>query len=173
MTDRGNNERPPGSCPFILRGYSCAIAPQDDGAGSVAFRLNCQTAKFSSVSRGGNPRELQFVFSICSLQRGSRAPYGAPGMPALCEGQAPALRSRPRLTALHCGVLSPWCPTSLGPAFAGAGGKKDIHPGPHNGPGGCHPRTPGTAVSETAGAGAAPPSTAKLRLRRAPLCGGG
>ena len=34
---------------------------------------------------------------------------------------------------------------------------RDIDPGPRNGPGGCPPRTPGTAVCETAGAGAAPP----------------
>ena len=42
-----------------------------------------------------------------------------------------------RLTALHCGVFNPWCPTSYPDRLIASGKLRDIDPGPHNGPGGC------------------------------------
>ena len=46
-------------------------------------------------------------------KRGSGAPYGAGRGPALCEGQATSLAiGRPRLTALHYGVIRWWDPSA-------------------------------------------------------------
>ena len=116
-------------------------------------------------------RASSVVFSFSSLKRGSRAPYGAPGMPALAKDRRPA-----------CEPASPYgAPLrrlkSLVPHFlpdrliAGAGRLRDIHPGPHNGPGGCHPRTPGTTIAKP-WAQAPLPIHAKYACR-APLCGWG
>ena len=159
--------------------------------GSVALRLNCQTAKLIfrlshartanrlplrlgmlRRPRCGNPREFSFVFRFAPSREGAERRRAHPGcLPfakdrrRLCEAGSPYGAPLRRLKCLG----APLPPDRL---IAGAGRLKDIDPGPHIGPGGCPPRTPGTAVSETAGAGAAPHPHSDS-LGRAPLCGWG
>ena len=131
--------------------------------------IQLSNSQASSFSLRKSARASDLSFRFAPSKRGSGAPYGA-RVRALARSTGPSLRSRPRLTALHCGVLNPWCPTSFLAGFRRGGRLRDIDPGPHNGPGGCPPRTPGTAVCETAGAGAAP-HPRSVSLGRAPLCG--
>ena len=132
------------------------------GRGSVASDSNCQTAKLHRLA-AENRASFGFFISIGSLQKREQSAVWRKECRALARSTGPILADRPRLTALHCGVLSPWCPTS--PAWLER--EQGIDPGPRNGPGGCPPRTPGTTVSETAGAGAAP-HPRSVRLQRRP-----
>ena len=103
--------------------------------------------------------------SASSLKRGSGAPFGAYVFISCAVRKRTHCRSfRPaRLTALHRGVFNPWDPSSFSPlagGFAPGFGKVygTGYPGLLSQAGGYRPRTPGTTVCETAGAGAAPPS---------------
>ena len=108
-------------------------------------------------------------------KRGSGAPYGAGRGPALCEGQATSLAiGRPRLTALHCGVIRWWDPSapperhgSLGPDITR---RRDgrLHPGLHCEPGGLLHTSPGSRLAKPA-RGAPSPSTLSVARPSAPL----
>src|SRR5215213_5920491 len=84
----------------------------------------------------------------------------------------PALRPA-RLTALHCGVLSSLVPHFLYPPALRRWreGVRDIDPRPHNGPGGCPPRTPGTTIAKS-WARAPIPIHIQFRLQDAPQANG-
>ncbi len=85
-----------------------------------------------------------------SKMRGSGAPQGATLLvTAPLRKPGPALRGRSRPTALHCGVLSSLVPHFLYTPVLRRWreGVRDIDPRPHNGPGGCPPRTPGTTTA--------------------------
>ena len=140
------------------------------------FHLQLSNSQASSSSLRKSAR-AQFVFRLAPRRGASSLPKREQSAVGRTRDACPLRRSRRRPCEAGSPYgaplrrLNPWCPTSFAPAFAGGGSIRDIHPGPHNGPGGCHPRTPGTAVSETAGAGAAPhPRSVRLGT---PLCGWG
>ena len=116
---------------------------------------------------------VQFFFSLAPLKEREQSAVGRTRDACPLRRTGAGLAKPARLTALHCGVFNPWRPTSLCLGFRRRREVlRDIDPGPRIGPGGCHPRTPGTAVSETAGAGAVPHPRSDS-LGRAPLCGWG
>jgi hypothetical protein len=121
-----------------------------------------------SVLAAGFPREPRILFSIslpkerlCFAPRGSGAPFGAERT-VPWQGARDRLASRPRRNGAPLRRLKSLVPHWL----------RDIDPGPRNGPGGCPPRTPGTAVCENRGRRRRSPSTLSS-LCRAPLCGWG
>ena len=91
-----------------------------------------------------------------------------------CEEHVPVLRSTSLALRRSTAAFSiPGAPLPSGPVSAvlppgGREGVKDIDPRPHNGPGGCPPRTPGSTACETVRAGAAP-HPRSVSPRRTPL----
>ena len=118
-----------------------------------------------------NPREFRFLDFHCSLQEREQSAVWRRESVPLQGARDRALPDRPRLTALHCGVLSPWGPACLCPSRRFCRrtreGARTLSPGRHNGPGGRLQGLPGPRCAKTVGAGAAPPSHL-ARLRRRP-----
>jgi hypothetical protein len=131
--------------------------------------------------RCGIPREFATCFSIAlpkservlfapSQREGAERRNGATCRACSCEEHATSLViGQSRLTALHCGVLSSLVPHFLSVRWLRhhREGVKDIDPRPHNGPGGCPPRTPGTTTANR-GRRHRSPSTLSFALQSAP-----
>ena len=125
-------------------------SPQDDGRGP------CSPGHAPPFSLRRSARASDFLFDFAPTegsvfvslpQKGGARLHSQEGaerrlaqrVRALARSTGPILPDRPRLTALHCGVLSPWGPASLGPTSRlrrRVGKGQGTSPGRHNAPGG-------------------------------------
>jgi hypothetical protein len=149
------------------RGFA---APQDEAEGEqhtlhAPFPIQLSNSQASSLSRTASRASFGFSFrwlphiegADCLLPKeGAERRRAHPGCLPFAKDRRPACEPASPYGAplRRLKSLVPHCPLPrLSPVV---GRVRDIDPGPRIGPGGCPPRTPGTAVSETAGAGAAP-----------------
>ena len=139
-----------------------------------SFRIqlsNSQVLKIDKLlrSRGGKSRpSFCCVSPKCSQKRERSAVKGAYVSTACFAKHAPAWRSRSALRRSTAAFSIPGAPLPFGPASSfrrWREGVRDIDPGPHNGPGGCPPGTPGSRLANLR-AGAAPHSRSGSPIER-------
>ena len=127
----------------------------DSPSGSPLADSNCQTATPLRLSRAISPRELIFDFAprmwsayFAPSKEGAERRMAHPGcLPFAKDRRRPCEAGSPYGAPLRrLEVLG--APLSFAAAGIATGKVTDIDPRPRNGPGGCPPRTPGTAVSK-------------------------